>query len=148
MPDISRPISTARSLPSKADFRWGWQAQSAYEEARVELKPGTQITLLTDGVVEARSATGELFGFPRTQTLSRKSAEQIMQAAVAFGQEDDITVVTLALADGKPSPVASENSTHSSGSGCALSLRNQTGKRRCRKETGFRFTHHHRHLVN
>lgn len=49
-------------------------------------------------MVEARSADGELFGFARAQALSRKSAGQIMQAARAFGQEDDITVVTLVLA--------------------------------------------------
>jgi serine phosphatase RsbU (regulator of sigma subunit) len=105
MPDISRLIATARSLQSKADLPLGLQAQSAYEEARVELEPGAQITLLTDGVVEARSTTRELFVFARAQALSRKSAEQILQAAIAFGQEDDITVVTLALADSKPSRV-------------------------------------------
>jgi serine phosphatase RsbU (regulator of sigma subunit) len=66
------------------------------------LRPGAQITLLTDGVVEARSNTGELFGFERTQNLSSKSAEQIVEAARAFGQEDDITVVTLSFAGGTP----------------------------------------------
>jgi hypothetical protein len=50
-------------------------------------------------VVEARSTTGELFGFARAQAWSRKSAEQIVEAARAFGQDDDITVVTLILAD-------------------------------------------------
>jgi phosphoserine phosphatase RsbU/P len=66
------------------------------------LKPGAQLSLLTDGVVEARSPTGELFGFARAQSLSRKSAEEILEAARAFGQEDDITVVTLALAGAAP----------------------------------------------
>ena len=111
------PYCNGEELAVESGLPLGLQAQSAYEETRVELKPGAQITLLTDGVVEARSTTGELFGFARTQTLSRKSAEQILQAAVAFGQEDDITVVTLALADGKPSRVGSANSSHSSGSG-------------------------------
>ena len=64
------------------------------------MKQGAQLTLLTDGVVEARSATGELFGFTRAQAWSRKNAEQMVEAARAFGQEDDITVVTLGLADG------------------------------------------------
>jgi serine phosphatase RsbU (regulator of sigma subunit) len=55
----------------------------------------TQLTLLTDGVLEARDATGELFGFARTAAISAKSAGEVAQAAKAFGQEDDITVVTL-----------------------------------------------------
>lgn len=76
----------------------GLHAQSTYEEAKFELKPGVQLTLLTDGVVEARSANGELFGFARTATWSSKSAHEILEAARTFGQQDDITVVTLTWA--------------------------------------------------
>ena len=54
--------------------------------------------LLTDGVVEARNHQGELLGFERARTLSVHSAEKVAQAAQAFGQEDDITVLTLGLA--------------------------------------------------
>ena len=38
---------------------------------------------------------GELFGFDRTRDLSTQSAEAIAQAAQDFGQEDDITVLTV-----------------------------------------------------
>lgn len=96
------PYCNGEELTIESGFPLGLLAQSTYEEAQAELKPGAQITLLTDGVVEARSTTGELFGFARTQTWSRKSAEQILEAARAFGQDDDITVVTLALAGGTP----------------------------------------------
>lgn len=61
------------------------------------LDPGARLTLLTDGVVEARNPSGELFGFERTLVISSKSAESIVEAAQAFGQEDDITVLTLAF---------------------------------------------------
>jgi len=47
--------------------------------------------------VEARGTRGDLFGFDRTCAISTQSAEAIARAAQAFGQEDDITVVTLAL---------------------------------------------------
>jgi serine phosphatase RsbU (regulator of sigma subunit) len=59
---------------------------------------------MTDGVVEARAKNGELFGFDRSKSISQQSAEQIAQAAQAFGQEDDITVVRLtwAAAAGEP----------------------------------------------
>jgi len=53
------------------------------------------LTLLSDGVVEARSASGELFGFERTGGISRESAEKIAATAQQFGQEDDITVLTV-----------------------------------------------------
>jgi hypothetical protein len=42
--------------------------------------------------------SGELFGFERTAVLSAQSAEQIAQAAAQFGQEDDITVLTISRA--------------------------------------------------
>jgi hypothetical protein len=48
--------------------------------------------------VEARNAQGELFGFERTAAISGTSADQIARAAQQFGQEDDITVLTLTLA--------------------------------------------------
>jgi serine phosphatase RsbU (regulator of sigma subunit) len=54
------------------------------------------LTLLTDGVLEARDArTGNLFGFERMRDLSGRSAEEIAAAAQRFGQEDDIAVLTL-----------------------------------------------------
>jgi len=55
-----------------------------------------KLVLLSDGVVEARSATGELFGFDRLATLTLKPAREVADTAKAFGQEDDITVLTLA----------------------------------------------------
>jgi len=68
-----------------------------YEQTTVELDPGDRIALLTDGVVEAQSAD-ELFGFERTRRLSQDSAGSIAAAAQLFGQQDDITVVTLTFA--------------------------------------------------
>jgi hypothetical protein len=46
-------------------------------------------------VVEARSSTGELFGFVRTAAISGHSAESIATRAQEFGQDDDITVLTI-----------------------------------------------------
>ena len=66
-----------------------------YTETTLVLRPGARLTLLTDGVVEAQSSSGELLGFERTAALSIQPAEDIARAAKAFGQEDDITVRTL-----------------------------------------------------
>ncbi len=66
-----------------------------YEEVRLYLHPGDRILLLSDGVVEARQGSGELFGFARVHNLSNQSAFYIADAAKMFGQEDDITVLTV-----------------------------------------------------
>jgi hypothetical protein len=67
----------------------------SYEEVRLYLHPGDRILLMSDGVVEARHASGELFGFDRVHNLSNQSAFYIADAAKTFGQEDDITVLTV-----------------------------------------------------
>jgi hypothetical protein len=66
-----------------------------YEEVRLYLHPGDRILLMSDGVVEARRSSGELFGFDRVHNLSNQTAFYIADAAKAFGQEDDITVLTV-----------------------------------------------------
>jgi serine phosphatase RsbU (regulator of sigma subunit) len=68
-----------------------------YTETCVQLDPCDALTFMSDGVVEARSAAGELFGFDRTRDISGHSAQQIADAAARFGQEDDITVLTVRL---------------------------------------------------
>jgi hypothetical protein len=74
----------------------GITAESTYAEFTLQLPPSQQLTLLTDGVVEARDKAGALFGFDRAAALSTQPAEAIALTAQAFGQDDDITVLTLA----------------------------------------------------
>jgi serine phosphatase RsbU (regulator of sigma subunit) len=75
-----------------------------YTETTLQLGPGDALTFLSDGVVEAQAAGGELFGFDRTRAISQQSAEQIAVEAQRFGQQDDITVLTLTrLAAGEES---------------------------------------------
>ena len=66
-----------------------------YEQISFDLPAAARLTLLSDGVVEARSARGELYGFERTSNISRQPANEIAAAAHRFGQSDDITVITL-----------------------------------------------------
>ncbi len=69
--------------------------ENTYDEVSLYLHPGDRLLLLSDGVVEARKASGELFGFERVHNLSNQSAFYIADAAKGFGQEDDITVLTV-----------------------------------------------------
>jgi hypothetical protein len=75
----------------------GIDPATAYEETMVQFHPGDRCSLYTDGLLEARTPSGEIFSFERLQTLfaSGADASQASEAAVAFGQDDDITVVTL-----------------------------------------------------
>jgi serine phosphatase RsbU (regulator of sigma subunit) len=70
---------------------------TVYQEFPRQLQPGDHLALYTDGLLEARSASGELYGFDRLTILfgNQSSAEQASAEAVAFGQDDDITVLTL-----------------------------------------------------
>jgi serine phosphatase RsbU (regulator of sigma subunit) len=70
----------------------GVMREVAYEESVV---PGERFTFVSDGVVEAEDAQRELFGFERTREISTKSAREIAEAAKTWGQNDDITVVTV-----------------------------------------------------
>jgi serine phosphatase RsbU (regulator of sigma subunit) len=73
----------------------GISAQADYEESQFVLEPDKSLVFLSDGVVEARNAAGELFGFERTLAISNSNAEAIAQTAINFGQDDDITVLSL-----------------------------------------------------
>ncbi len=68
-----------------------------YSERAIEIHEGDYLVLYTDGLLEARSASGEIFSFDRLHTLiaSQPRAAEASDAAVAFGQNDDITVLTL-----------------------------------------------------
>jgi hypothetical protein len=46
-------------------------------------------------VVEAKAASGEMFGFDRTREISGQPARTIVERARNFGQADDITVLTV-----------------------------------------------------
>jgi hypothetical protein len=69
--------------------------ENTYDEVHLFLHPGDRILIMSDGVVEARQPSGELFGFDRVHNLSSQTAFYIADAAKAFGQEDDITVLTV-----------------------------------------------------
>jgi hypothetical protein len=83
------------TLPSALPL--GLDIAGSYEEMSFSLGVGDRLALYTDGLLEACSPTGELYGFDRLKALfaTRPSAQQAMEAAVDFGQDDDITVLTL-----------------------------------------------------
>lgn len=92
------PYWNGKEIEVEPGLPLGVAPGSAYPETRLQLAPGDNLTLLSDGVVEARSASGELFGFERTQAISRRPPDSIAEVAQHFGQDDDITVLSVTRA--------------------------------------------------
>lgn len=90
------PYLRGEELELENGLPLGLAADAVYRETTFRLPENAQLTLVTDGVIEARARNGELLGFERAAALSVQPAEAIAQAAQEFGQEDDITVLTLA----------------------------------------------------
>ena len=100
------PFLNSGELEIEGSLPLGLISFAEYSEIQIRLHPGDHLSLYTDGLVEARSTTGEIYGFERLNALfaTQPTAQQATQAAVAFGQEDDITVLTLTrLAAGEES---------------------------------------------
>jgi hypothetical protein len=89
------PYLNGREIGILGSLPLGIVTQPCYESTTMVLAPGDRLTFVSDGVVEAQSRSGELFGFERTKVISGDPATQIAEAARAFGQSDDITVVTV-----------------------------------------------------
>ena len=93
------PYRGGSEIPLDAGLPLGIVSGVEYQETSVTLAPGDKLTLLSDGVIEARDSSGQLLGFEATRAISTQSAAAIAAAAQAFGQEDDITVLTIARID-------------------------------------------------
>jgi hypothetical protein len=91
------PYRDGREIELESGLPLGIASAIEYSQSALALSPGEFLTFLSDGVVEARNRSGELFGFDRACAISTESAQNIADAAQRFGQEDDITVLTLKL---------------------------------------------------
>jgi hypothetical protein len=91
------PYLDGREIEIENGLPLGLLETVAYRETTIRLEPEDRLTLLTDGVVEARNSQGELLGFERTRELSTHPAQEVARAAQLFGQEDDITVLSLCM---------------------------------------------------
>jgi serine phosphatase RsbU (regulator of sigma subunit) len=89
------PYLNSQEVALPGGLPLGVLPENSYEEVRLYLHPGDRILFMSDGVVEARQGSGELFGFDRVHNLSNQSAFYIADAAKEFGQEDDITVLSV-----------------------------------------------------
>jgi serine phosphatase RsbU (regulator of sigma subunit) len=96
------PYLSGRELETASALPLGLIRDQTYDLTRGHLPSGERLVLLSDGVPEARSHAGELYGFDRLSSLTLMAARDIAEAAQRFGQEDDITVLTLAFTANLP----------------------------------------------
>jgi len=90
------PYVDGAEIPTAPQLPLGLSSAVEYAQVSGHLPAGKKLVLLSDGVVEARSAKGELYGFERTAILTLMPAQAIADEAKRFGQEDDITVLSIA----------------------------------------------------
>jgi serine phosphatase RsbU (regulator of sigma subunit) len=81
-----------------------------YRDVSVELAPGETLLFLSDGIVEAHNAEGELFGFERLEQLVKtftpgmevqEIVQRIIRAVLIFAgsaePHDDVTIIAMRL---------------------------------------------------
>jgi serine phosphatase RsbU (regulator of sigma subunit) len=85
----------------------GARPDALYSEQIIQLQPGDQLVIISDGLVEERNARRELFGFERMLATiaqadgvdSERALDEIWQTVVQFRgdaeQSDDITLVVV-----------------------------------------------------
>jgi hypothetical protein len=86
-----QPIEIEGSLPL------GMIEDAEFSVLQFRFSQGDQLLLMSDGIAEATDLNGNLFGFERILDLLRNSASvaAIATAAQNFGQEDDISVISI-----------------------------------------------------
>ena len=85
------PVNVEGSLPL------GMIEDAKFSELKFSLSGHDRLMLMSDGIVEARDTEGKLFGFGRVHELlsTSCSAAEVALAAKQFGQEDDISVISV-----------------------------------------------------
>ena len=89
------PYRNGEEMAVESGLPLGILAETDYAETTYQLAPGERLTFISDGVVEATNDKRELFGFERTQAISIQSAASVADAAKHFGQQDDISVLSV-----------------------------------------------------
>jgi phosphoserine phosphatase RsbU/P len=90
------PYRNGQEILTSPALPLGLDPSAVFAEETYRLADGDRLTLLTDGVPEATSHK-ELFGFERTARISASPAAAIAEAALHYGQADDITVLSIVL---------------------------------------------------
>ena len=91
------PYLHGKELPVEGALPLGMMDGVEFSVMHFQLAPGDTLMLMSDGVAEAQDEQGHLFGFERINEILRKpiTATQVAATAQKFGQEDDISVLSI-----------------------------------------------------
>jgi serine phosphatase RsbU (regulator of sigma subunit) len=91
------PYLNGKELPMEGALPLGMVESAEFSLMHFQLAAGDTLVLMSDGVAEAQNERGDLFGFERIEELLRKpiTAAEVAAAAQNFGQEDDISVLSV-----------------------------------------------------
>jgi hypothetical protein len=91
------PYLNGVPVPMDGALPLGMVEGAEHSVMRFTLEPDDRLVLLSDGILEAMDADGQLFGFERIDELLRgkSNAVEMADAAQRFGQEDDISVISV-----------------------------------------------------
>lgn len=86
-----KEVAMVRALPL------GMAESAEFSVMRFQPAPNDTLMLMSDGVTEAQDEQGQLFAFERILELLQRpiTAAEVAAAAQAFGQEDDISVLSV-----------------------------------------------------
>jgi serine phosphatase RsbU (regulator of sigma subunit) len=91
------PYLNGAPLAMEGALPLGMLQEAVFPVMHFKLAEGDRLLLVSDGIAEARNADGQLFGFERVEQLvqSHPSAADLAAAAQSFGQQDDISVISV-----------------------------------------------------
>jgi hypothetical protein len=91
------PYLNGSPLPMEGALPLGLAPDAEFSVMHFHLDPDDKLILLSDGIAEATDPDGKLFGFDRVQQLLQDhiSLTALADAAQRFGQQDDISLISL-----------------------------------------------------
>jgi hypothetical protein len=91
------PWLNGKEIPVEGALPLGMVPNPEFSVTRFQLGPNDRLMLLSDGVVEAHREGGQLFGFDRIRAMLQNpvTVSEVAAAAQAFGQQDDISVLSV-----------------------------------------------------
>jgi sigma-B regulation protein RsbU (phosphoserine phosphatase) len=91
------PYLNGEPLAMEGALPLGMIEGAEFSVMHFQLKTGDKLVLMSDGIVEAMDTNGNLLGFERVRELLRTATTpaEVASAAQSFGQEDDISVISI-----------------------------------------------------
>jgi serine phosphatase RsbU (regulator of sigma subunit) len=91
------PYLNGQAVEIEGSLPLGMIEDAAFSVLQFRFAQGDHLLLMSDGIAEATDLNGNLFGFERVLDLVRNSPSAAVIATVAqnFGQEDDISVISI-----------------------------------------------------